>query len=171
VVDPYLPYLASRWNQGCHNTALLYEEIVVEGYTGSQRTLRRQLQAFRQTRERPVSKETIILDNPPSPRGVALLMVRPAQSRTREQTAYLEQLIQSDATVAVVFKLAQDFGRRLAKARGAGASGAMESRCPGQWDCGPDRFCRARWRMRLKLWPTDVVSRGTTAWSKDSSIK
>jgi len=38
VVDPYLPYLGLRWNQGCHNTALLYEEIVVEGYTGSQRT-------------------------------------------------------------------------------------------------------------------------------------
>ncbi len=97
---------------------MLYEEIVVEGYTGSQRTLRRQLQAFRQTRERSVSKETIILDNPPSPRGVALLMVRPAQSRTGEQTAYLEQLIQSDATVAVVFKLAQDFGRLLRKREG-----------------------------------------------------
>jgi transposase len=119
VVDPYLPYLASRWNQGCHNTALLYEEIVAQGYTGSQRTLRRQLQAFRQTRERSVSKETIILDNLPSPRGVALLMVRPAQSRTREQTAYLEQLIQSDATVAVVFTLAQAFGQLLRKREGS----------------------------------------------------
>jgi hypothetical protein len=47
VVDPYLPYLASRWNQGCHNTALLYKEIVEKGYTGSQRTLRRQLHTFR----------------------------------------------------------------------------------------------------------------------------
>jgi len=118
VVDPYLPYLASRWNQGCHNTARLYEEIVVEGYMGSQRTLRRRLQAFRQTRGRPVSKETLILDNPLSPRGVALLMVRPAQSRTREQTAYIEQLIQSDATVAAVFKLAQDFGCLLRKREG-----------------------------------------------------
>jgi transposase len=45
-------------------------------------------------------------------------MVRPAQSRTREQTAYLEQLIQSDATVAVVFKLAQDFGCLLRKREG-----------------------------------------------------
>jgi transposase len=118
MVDPYLPYLASRWNRGCHNTALLYEEIIVQGYTGSQRTLRRQLQAFRHTRERPVSKQTIILDNPPSPRGVALLMVRPAQNRTAEQTAYLEQLIQSDETAAVVFMLAQDFGRLLRQREG-----------------------------------------------------
>src|SRR5262249_19512075 len=28
IVDPYLSYLASRWNQGCHNVARLYEEIV-----------------------------------------------------------------------------------------------------------------------------------------------
>jgi hypothetical protein len=142
VVDPYLPYLASRWNQGCHNTALLYEEIVVAGYTGSQRTLRRQLQAFRQTRERPVSKETIILDNPPSPRGVALLLVRPAQSRTREQTASVEQLIQSDATVAVVFKLAQDFGCLLRKCEGQVRLEQWKASVQGSRDCGTDRFCR-----------------------------
>jgi transposase len=118
VVDPYLPYLASRWNQGCHNTALLYKEIVTQGYTGSQRTLRRQLQTFRQAGEHPVSKQTIILDHPPSARSVALMIVRPTQNRTAEQTAYLEQLTQSEATVAVVFTLAQDFGRLLRKREG-----------------------------------------------------
>jgi transposase len=127
VVDPYLPYLASRWNQGCHNTALLYKEIVTQGYTGSQRTLRRQLQTFRQAGEHPVSKQTIILDQPPSARSVALMIVRPTKNRTAEQTAYLERLIQSEATVAVVFTLAQDFGRRLAQTRRGVAVGAMES--------------------------------------------
>ncbi len=46
------------------------------------------------------------------------MMVRPAQSRTREQAAYLDQLIQSNETIAVVFKLAQDFGRLLRKHEG-----------------------------------------------------
>jgi sugar diacid utilization regulator len=55
------------------------------------------------------------------------MIVRPEQSRKREQTAYLDQLIQSNETVAAVFELAQDFGRRLAKTRGAGTTGAMES--------------------------------------------
>jgi transposase len=45
-------------------------------------------------------------------------MVRPAQNRTREQMAYLEQLIQSDETVALAFQLAQDFGRLLRKHEG-----------------------------------------------------
>jgi transposase len=118
VVDPYLSFLASRWNQGCHNTTLLYQEIVTQGYTGSQRTLRRQLQTFRQAGEHPVSKQIIILDQPPSARSVALMIVRPTKNRTAEQTAYLERLIQSDATVAIVFKLAQDFGRLLRKREG-----------------------------------------------------
>src|SRR5947209_5273309 len=39
IVDPYLSYLTSRWNQACHNVARLYEEIVAPGYTGSRRTL------------------------------------------------------------------------------------------------------------------------------------
>jgi hypothetical protein len=60
----------------------------------------------------------IIMDKSPSPRGVALMMVRPTQSRTRAQTAYLEHLVQSDSTIAVVFTLAQDFGRLLRKHEG-----------------------------------------------------
>lgn len=46
------------------------------------------------------------------------MIVRPEQSRTREQAAYLDQLIQSDETVALVFKLAQDFGHLLRKREG-----------------------------------------------------
>jgi len=69
------------------------------------------------------------------------MMVKPTHRRTSEQTAYLEHLVQSDSAMAVVFELAQDFGRRLAQARGAGALKAMESRCPDQWDCRADRFC------------------------------
>lgn len=46
------------------------------------------------------------------------MIVRPVQSRTPEQTAFLEQLIQSDATVAQAVTLAQDFGRLLRKREG-----------------------------------------------------
>jgi len=64
------------------------------------------------------------------------MMVRAAQSRTREQAAYLDQLIQSDETIAIVFRLAQDFGHLLRKREGqerleqwkaaVGASGIAE---------------------------------------------
>jgi len=116
IVDPYLTV---RWNQGCHNVARLYEEIVAASDTRVHSgPFRCDARPFRQKVARPVSKQTVIWDKPPSPRGVALMMVRPAQSRTREQAAYLDQLIQSNETIAVVFKLAQDFGRLLRKREG-----------------------------------------------------
>ncbi|MFD9947471.1 transposase [Nonomuraea sp. NPDC059023] len=46
-VDPFLPYLHERWNQGCTDAARLFEEIRERGYTGSGRTVRRHLQAVR----------------------------------------------------------------------------------------------------------------------------
>jgi hypothetical protein len=100
--------------------ARLYEEIVTQGYTGTQRILQMRLRPFRPQGALPVSKQTVIWDRPPSSRSVALMMVRPKQSRTREQTVYLDQLIENNETIAVVFKLAQDFGRLLRKREGQG---------------------------------------------------
>jgi transposase len=118
VVDPYLSYLSARWNQGCHKARQLYKEIVAQGYTGSLRRLEMRLRAFRPHVAHPVSKQTITLSKPPSARSTALMIVRPVQNRTPEQTAFLEQLIQSDATVTKAFTLAQDFGRLLRKREG-----------------------------------------------------
>jgi transposase len=118
VVDPYLSYLSERWNQGCHKARQLYEEIVAQGYTGSLRTLEMRLRAFRPHGVHPVSKQIITLEKPPSARSTALMIVQPVQNRTPEQTVFLQQLIQSDSTVAKAFTLAQDFGRLLRQREG-----------------------------------------------------
>ncbi len=118
ILDPYLSYLSERWNQGCHKARQLYEEIVAQGYTGSLRTLEMRLRTFRPHGAHPVSKQTITLEKPPSARSTALMIVRPVQNRTPEQTAFLEYLTQSDSTVAKAFTLAQDFGRLLRKREG-----------------------------------------------------
>ena len=70
------------------------------------------------------------------------MMVRPPQSRAREQTAYLEQLVQSDATIAVVFTLAQDFGHLLRKHDGQGRLEQWKAAVRDSRDCRADRFCR-----------------------------
>jgi transposase len=118
VVDSYLSYLSERWNQGCHTIAQLYKEISVQGYRGSLRTLERQLRTFRPQGAQPVSKQTVIFDKPPSPRGAALMIVRREEQRTQEQTAFLEQLQQTDPTIAQVVRLAQDFGQLLRQQEG-----------------------------------------------------
>jgi len=58
------------------------------------------------------------LGKAPSARGTALMVVRPAHNRTKEQTAYLAQLTQGDSTVALALTLAQDFGQLLRKREG-----------------------------------------------------
>src|SRR5579859_5960319 len=34
-LDPYLPYVLKRWEEGCHNIACLFRELVDRGYKGS----------------------------------------------------------------------------------------------------------------------------------------
>src|SRR5215208_2578521 len=36
VLDPYVPYLVRRWNEGCHNGMKLYREIRERGYRNSE---------------------------------------------------------------------------------------------------------------------------------------
>jgi transposase len=118
VVDPYLPYLSRRWNEGCHTALALYEEIVTQGYTGSLRTIERIVAQFRPLGTKLVSSRTITLQKVPSARSIALMIVRPAEHRTPDQTAFLAQLCQSDPMVATAFTLAQAFGQLLRKREG-----------------------------------------------------
>lgn len=113
LTDPYLSYLSDQWNQGCHKAVQLYEEVVAQGYTGSLRTIEKIVQAFRRSGTKPVSSRTITLQKVPSARSAALTIVRPAEHRTPDQTAFLDQLCQSDPTVATAFTLAQAFGQLL----------------------------------------------------------
>ena len=118
VVDPYVSYLTKRWNDGCHTALQLYEEVVAQGYTGSVRTMRRTVAQFRPNGGKPVTKQMITLQKAPSPRNVALMIVRPAQKRTEAQTTFIDQLRKSDPTAATVCSLAQAFGSLLRNREG-----------------------------------------------------
>jgi hypothetical protein len=41
LLGPHLTYLQQRWDDGCHSTERLHEELRARGYRGSLRTLRR----------------------------------------------------------------------------------------------------------------------------------
>ena len=47
VLDPYVPYLVQRWNEGCHNGERLYREILEQGYSHSHTNVTRLLSEFR----------------------------------------------------------------------------------------------------------------------------
>lgn len=112
---PYFSYLSLRWNEGCHTAVELYEEVGARGYPGSLRTIEKIVKQFRHSGTKPVSKQTVVLQKVPSPRSVGLMVVRPAEHRTQEQCAFLEQLCKTDVTLATACTLAQTFGQLLRK--------------------------------------------------------
>ena len=118
LTDPYLSYLSDRWNEGCHAASQLYEEVVAQGYTGSLRTMRRILEQFRRSGTTRVCGQTTTQGKAPSARSVALMMVRPADHRTKGQVAFIDRLCQRDATIATAFTLTQAFGQLLQKREG-----------------------------------------------------
>ena len=110
ITDPYLPYLTKRWNEGCHTARELYQEIVAQGYTGTLRTIEKIVVQLRPHRVKPVTKQTITFQKVPSPRSVALMIVRPQKSRTEDQTIFIDQLCKSDSTAATASHLASSCG-------------------------------------------------------------
>ncbi|WP_223838289.1 ISL3 family transposase [Saccharopolyspora pogona] len=69
LLDPFKPYLHQRWTEGTTDAAQLTKEITAQGYTGSDKTVRRYLQPFRG-----------MLTPPPSP---------PAVPKVRQITGWL----------------------------------------------------------------------------------
>jgi transposase len=113
AIDPHLPYLSDRWNQGCRNATLLHTELRERGYAGSVRTVMRHMHAFRPHRRHLVTPQTTTMAKAPSARQTACMLVRPATKRTTEQRRFLAQLRAIDPTINQVMTLAETFGTLL----------------------------------------------------------
>jgi transposase len=115
VLDPWMPYLIARWNEGCHNAKRLYQEICEQGYSHSIDTVNRALSNFRYTEEQgkklraPRAKKGSIAGASPSAKNVAALFVRREEKLNKEQKEYLGRLCASDTTLADARRLTQDF--------------------------------------------------------------
>jgi transposase len=119
IADPYLSYLAKRWNEGCHTARELYKETVAQGYTGSLREIERIVAQFRPHGTKPVSRQTItVAQSVPSPRNTALMIVRPEKSRTKDQAIFIDQLCKSDPLAATAYNLSSSFGSVLRNLEG-----------------------------------------------------
>src|SRR5215203_2478185 len=141
VLDPYLPYLVKRWNEGCRSAKRLYAEIRDQGYHHSVDTVNRLLSSFRHTEQRdgelphaPRAKRGSIAGASPTTKNVAALFLRREEMLNEEQKEYLERLCASDVALADARRLTQEFakmvrnlegerlGRWLKEAEASGAS-------------------------------------------------
>ena len=115
VLDPYVPYLVERWNEGCRNAKRLYQEIKQQGYSNSQDTVNRLLSNFRYTEEQgkqlraPRAKKGSIAGASPTAKNVAALFMRRQEKLDEEQKEYLKKLCASDTALADARRLTQEF--------------------------------------------------------------
>jgi len=126
TLDPYTPYLLTRWNEGCHNAAQLYREIQPQGFTGGCTILRAFIADLRVQSGVPARSRTgsgtplpSIPKRVPSSRMLAWLSTQPAVALDDEQRALSNNLVTVNPTVATTVQLAQTFATMVRERRAA----------------------------------------------------
>jgi len=123
VLEPYEPYLLTRWREGCHTVTHLHDEIVAQGYTGSYASLVRFTTPLRHrghpVRPADAKRPTLSSTRGPSAREVAFLCVRRPDHLDAEQALYVDRLRWREVTVATAHDAAQGFMRMMRERRGA----------------------------------------------------
>jgi len=133
VLDPYLPYLLRRWNEGCRSAKRLHREIREMGYRHSIDTVNRLLSSFRYTEQQgekiplaPRAKTGSIAGANPTARNVAALFMRREEMLNAEQKEYLGRLCASDAALDDARRLTQDFTGMVRDLAGEKLDGWLE---------------------------------------------
>jgi len=119
LLDPYVPYLLQRWDQGCQTGTRLWQELRDQGYRGSLATvaravarLRRQQRAGQRPHPLPPARRHLTVRQ-----GAVLLLRRPADLSQRQQAARA-CLLALDPAIRTVYDLAQAFASLLRERRG-----------------------------------------------------
>jgi hypothetical protein len=130
-LDPFLPYILKRWQQGEYNGTQLYQEIREQGFTGSCSLVRPLIADLRRmhppapgTKRTWVRNECHVIEDPtfgkPSsppqpkrkrltPSQAAWLFVCKPEKLTERQKERVEIVCQAGADFQQIYELAQDF--------------------------------------------------------------
>jgi hypothetical protein len=156
-LDPYLPYLRQRWEQGCHNGRQLTHEIEVQGFRGSASLVRQLIGGWRASlparqpgvrgpkRRTPAPAQRRV-----SARQASWWFVTPPGQLTDNQRVLLERVCQTNATLQELYQLGQQFALMAEAASSTTARPLAPASWPELFD-GPARLCfrhRARLRRR-----------------------
>ncbi len=142
-LDPYLPYLLQRWDEGCHKVVQLWREISAQGYEHGRGMVHQYVARLRQG-ERPLQMgREATPSKPPAapacypPRQAVWLIMRCPQELSAAERRDLAGMQTRCPVIATVHRLAQSFtamvrhrqGERLEEwLREARASGLAELR-------------------------------------------
>src|SRR5215218_5814914 len=133
VLDPYVPYLVRRWNEGCHNGKKLYREIRERGYRNSEEICARFTAQLRRAEARgkppssvPRARKSALAGLSPTSKNVAALFMRREEKLNREQKEYLKRLCEADEALADARRLTQEFNGTVRNLEGEKLDGWLE---------------------------------------------
>lgn len=117
VLAPFEAYLRDRWAAGCHNAKQLWLDLRDHGFTGGHTVVAEYVKGWRR---RPASLHTGQGGTAPrrptlpcSPRHVCWLLLRPYQTLTAEEQAFLTRLYHACPQVALAEALTEEFAAVL----------------------------------------------------------
>jgi transposase len=118
-LDPYVPYLHQRWAEGATHPQQLWQELVTQGYQGTPRMVRRDVERLRQqlhalapAARLPMLQAGTVFKTPSVRRATSWLLKNP-QDRTPEQEVFITGLCEISADVRVMRGLMQAFQKML----------------------------------------------------------
>jgi transposase len=123
VLDPYRPYLETRWAEGCRNGRQLFQELTERGFPGKHSILTDALTKLRRRETRPDDGAgQAVVAQAPSPResarSVRWWMVSERADLEDEQRKTLEEFLAENAEARQVYELAQEFRQIVRERRG-----------------------------------------------------
>jgi transposase len=119
-LDPFIPYILQRWNDGVRNSQLIWRELTRQGYTHSVSTVGRfvkQLRResalpykFKQVEAAPIYQVTQAhRPKPPSAIHVAHLILLRPDHRSQQEQEWLSRLRAADPDSNQICQLVEDF--------------------------------------------------------------
>ena len=123
-LDRHFDYLAQRWSEGCHNSAEMYRDLRLRGFSGSEALVRRAVAPWRnqlpatlkRVRQGPVAEKPQSKRNKPiaaSARQSAWLLLQNEEMLEPEQKDYLARLCRCSPAIEELKQLGQGFSRIL----------------------------------------------------------
>jgi transposase len=122
VLDPYVPYILRRWEEGCRNGTKLYREIREQGYAYGASNVARLVAELRRARvggggsANDRTQGGVVLPDKasvPTARQGAALFLKRREKLTAEQEAYLDRLGTLDRASADAYRLTQEFAKMV----------------------------------------------------------
>lgn len=113
LIDPFKPYLNSRFTTGCTSAQQLFREIRERGYQGSVQVVRRHVASLREGTAEPVRADI------PSPRRITSWIMRPRETLTDHEQEKLLDVRIACPDIARACDLARCFRDLLVNRRGS----------------------------------------------------